>query len=52
METILQEAFRILEQQTVVSVQTAQETYLQCCQQLELAVTPLHLPDTEKKEPP
>lgn len=52
MDSVLQQAFLILEQRTVVSLQFATEVYKQCCSVLELTPTPLQVPDAEPEEPP
>ncbi len=52
MESVLQQAFLILEQRSVVSVETAKKIYEQCCSSLNLAPTPLELPESEVENPP
>ena len=52
MDSLLQQAFLILEQRSVASVDDAQQTYKQCCHELGLSPTPLMFPNTEAEEPP
>jgi len=52
MDSVLQQAFLILEQRTVVSIRVASKIYNQCCSELELTPTLLLLPKTEDEKPP
>lgn len=47
MESLLAQAFFVLEQRTDASVEKVQKTYEQCCFELGLIPTPVFLPDTE-----
>lgn len=52
MESLLEQAFFVLEQRTDTSVEKVQKTYEQCCFELGLIPTPLFLPDKEDEKPP
>ena len=52
MDSLLRQAFHILEQRSASSVDDAQQTYEQCCHELGLSPTPLIFPNTEAEEPP
>lgn len=50
MNTILYQAFQILEQRSSASLETAQKIYELCCKALGLIPRPLALPKKELKE--
>lgn len=52
MDSLLQQAFLILEQRSTSSADDAQQTYEQCCHELGLSPTPLMFPNPEAEEPP
>ena len=50
MNTILYQAFQILEQRSSASLETAQKIYELCCKALGLIPKPPALPEKESKE--
>lgn len=52
MDSVLRQAFIILEQRYVVSLQTATKVYDRCCSLLEITPTPLQVSEEEPEVPP
>ena len=52
MNSVFQQAFFILEQRTVLSLQIATKIYEQCCSVLELTPSPLLISEDETEKPP